>query len=168
MIKPTIQFIDFTEADIPFIYNGLSNPAVTRYYGIHLHTLDEAAAQFQWYQTLVTTQRGRWCKLFFEQEFVGAIGINEYNKHMKSAEIGFWLLPKFWGNGIITAALEVFIQFITVAYPLDFIVAEVTQSNTRCVRLLEKNHFQLMAKTTVENVLEEGIFEDALLLKRKL
>ncbi len=39
------------------------------------------------------------------QTFYGAGGLNAIDYEDSKAEIGFWLLPQFWGKGIMKEAL---------------------------------------------------------------
>jgi len=56
-----------------------------------------------WFRTLEANEAGVWwaiCSLD-DQEFYGAGGFNVINTTCKKAEIGFWLLPEFWGEGLM-------------------------------------------------------------------
>jgi RimJ/RimL family protein N-acetyltransferase len=54
-------------------------------------------------------------------------------------EISYWLGKEFWGKGIATQAVRLFLQVVTDR-PLS---ARVARDNLASIRVLEKNGFQL-------------------------
>ena len=54
-------------------------------------------------------------------------------------EISYWLGREFWGKGIATQALGLFLQVVT-SRPLT---ARVAKDNLASIRVLEKNGFEL-------------------------
>ncbi|SEL11319.1 ribosomal-protein-alanine N-acetyltransferase [Stigmatella aurantiaca] len=56
------------------------------------------------YETLEREGTGQWWKIISRQspEALGAIGYNHYQAQHKKAESGYWLLPRFWNQGILT------------------------------------------------------------------
>jgi RimJ/RimL family protein N-acetyltransferase len=54
-------------------------------------------------------------------------------------EISYWLGRKFWGKGIATQGLALFLDVVT-ARPL---YARVVKDNIASIRVLEKNRFEL-------------------------
>lgn len=85
--------------DIQNIYKGLSDPEVIKYYGISFDSLEATEEQMTWYRNLEKNETGIWwaiCSLD-NKTFYGAGGFNNVSKEHKKAEIGFWLLPEFWG-----------------------------------------------------------------------
>ena len=91
------------DSDIENIYSGLSHPEVIKYYGVSYNSLEETKEQMEWFKE---PQQLWWaiCSLD-NQTFYGAVGFNDINLHKKTAEIGLWLLPNFWGQGIMKEVL---------------------------------------------------------------
>ncbi len=77
-------------------------------------------------------------------ELIGAIGIEpcrDVNRF--SGELGYWLAEPYWGKGITTAAVKVFIKYVFEYYDLIKIFAYVFSSNPASGRVLEKAGFKL-------------------------
>lgn len=90
-----------TDADLENIFLGLSNPDVIKYYGVSFSSLEETKEQLKFYRELEQSESGIWwaiCSLN-NHVFYGAIGFNNRNLIHRNAEIGYWLLPKFWEKG---------------------------------------------------------------------
>lgn len=97
----------FEPEDRRNVFAGLSHPEVIKYYGIHYNSLEAAQAQMVWFEELEKNETGKWFAICSSdnQNFYGAAGLNNIKKEHKRAEIGFWLLPSYWRQGIITEAL---------------------------------------------------------------
>ena len=59
------------------------------------------------------------------------------------AEIGYWLAPKYWGRGIMTDAVRVYVRFAFESFELARLTAHVFARNRASSRVLEKNGFTL-------------------------
>lgn len=72
-------------------------------------------------------------------ELIGGIGLtpgDDINRY--SAEIGYWLGEPFWGKGIVSAALHEFTNFAFNSYEYIRLFANVFDSNSASIRILEK------------------------------
>jgi RimJ/RimL family protein N-acetyltransferase len=79
-----------------------------------------------------------------DNELIGAIGIEpsrDINRY--AGELGYWLAEPFWGKGIVTSAVKVFIKYVFENYELIKIFAYVFSSNPASGRVLEKAGFKL-------------------------
>lgn len=70
-----------------------------------------------------------------------------------NGELGFWLTPKFWGQGIMTDAVSLFCKEIFCVTKLKRIFAEVFVPNIASCRVLEKCGF------SKEGVLHASVFK---------
>src|SRR5690606_7208391 len=110
--KPTIKterllLRQIVASDIDNIFKGLSHPDTIKYYGVNFQTLEATKEQMTFYADLEKDETGIWfavCSLD-NKTFYGAGGLNSLNKEHKKAEIGFWLLPDFWAQGIMKEAM---------------------------------------------------------------
>lgn len=89
-------------------------------------------------------------------EAAGGIGIHpQYDIHRRNAELGYWLGQPFWGQGIISRAIQQAVDFAFLHdNEIDRIFARPFGSNTASQKVLEKNGFVLEArfeKTLVKN-----------------
>jgi ribosomal-protein-alanine N-acetyltransferase len=100
--------------DQPFIFEGLSHPQVIPHYGVQYKTLEETRVQMVYYDQLWRSGKGMWWKIKDRStaQHAGAIGFNNYESTHRKCEIGYWLLPKFWGKGIITEVFQVVIPYL--------------------------------------------------------
>jgi [ribosomal protein S5]-alanine N-acetyltransferase len=146
MGEPSVEIFlrRITDADLQKVFEGLSNPAVTKYYGIVTRNLHEAIQQMQWYARHEANKTGNfWVIASVEdKEFCGVIGIYDVDVHFK-AEIGIWLLPKYWGKGIAQEAINWVCNFGFSQLNLHRIQAFVETENHATKRLMERTGFRL-------------------------
>lgn len=126
------------------IYLGLSNPAVIKYYGVNYSSLEETEEQMNWYTNLLKSNAGIWWAIRNRNtsDFLGAIGINDLHPEYRRAEIGFWLLPEFWGKGFIKEAAEKVIQHLFKELKIHRLEAYVETENINSSKVLKKLKFQ--------------------------
>ncbi len=145
-------------ADQAFIFKGLSHPDVILYYGVSYETFESAKAQIDWYESLEKEQTGCWWKIVDKQtnEPVGACGMNYYSAQHEKAELGYWLLPEYWGKGIMQEVLPVVIEHLFSHWRLHRLEAIVETGNDASVKLLDRSGFKY-----------EGTLRDAEIKKGK-
>lgn len=129
-----------TDADLGNIFHGLSNPKVIQYYGISFDSLEATKEQMIWF----ADQKQMWwaiCSLD-KQCFYGAGGLNDIDPKENKAEIGLWLLPEFWGKGIMKEALPLITDYGLKQLQLKRIEGFVESENMNCKRAMSKLDFQ--------------------------
>ncbi len=137
-------FRQITPTDIQNIYKGLSNPKVIKYYGISFDSLEATEEQMIWYRNLEQNETGIWwaiCSLD-NNIFYGAGGFNNLNKEHKKAEIGFWLLPEFWGQGFMQEAFPLIWDYGFNKLDLNRIEGFVDSENINCKKAVERLNFK--------------------------
>ncbi|GGD18492.1 GNAT family N-acetyltransferase [Flavobacterium orientale] len=144
-ILQTEKFVlrQFVESDLSAIFKGLSDPEVIQYYGISFKTLEETKEQLQFFADLEANETGIWwaiCSLD-NQTFYGGGGFNNRSKEHKKAEIGFWLLKDFWGQGIMTEILPLLCQYGFDHLDLHRIEGFVETENFKCKKAMQKLAF---------------------------
>jgi len=96
-------------------------------------------------------------------EAAGGIGIHPQNDiQAKNAELGYWLAEPFWGQGIVTEAIKITVDFGFKNFDINRIFARPFGSNLASQRVLEKAGFFLEAKL-IQTLFKEGVFEDELI-----
>lgn len=147
------------KSDLEFVYMGLSDPKVNMFYGIQLGSLTEAEEQMKWYQNLMDTNSGIWWKLMFTETMlpIGACGYNNWDHDKNEAEIGLWLLPEYWGKGLMKEAAEAGIKHGFEQMHLKRILAEVEKQNTNSIRLLEGLGFEPIPDKTYSDIKEDTL-----------
>lgn len=141
-----------TDTDLKNVFNGLLRPEVIRYYGISYHSLEATQEQMRWF----TEEQQCWwaiCALD-NRRFYGAGGLNDINLKAKKAEIGLWLLPEFWGLGIMTEALPLITDYGFKQLHLHQIEGFVETEDTNCKKEMAKLDFKK------EGTLQEAEFKN--------
>lgn len=92
---------------------------------------------------------------------VGSIGVTfGSDVYEKSAELGYWLAEPFWGDGIMSAAVEKMCRYVFAKYDVARIFAEPFAANSGSRRVLEKAGFTLEG-VMQDSVLKNGMIQDA-------
>ncbi|SDR72400.1 GNAT family N-acetyltransferase [Gramella sp. MAR_2010_147] len=127
------------------IHKGLSHKEVIRYYGVQYGTFEDTEEQINWYENLEKSGSGMWWAIYLKNsnEFCGAVGYNDHNKEHNKAEIGFWLLPDYWGNGFIKEAAEIIIEYLFHDLKIHRLEAYVESENRNSAKVLDKLAFKL-------------------------
>lgn len=147
-----LRLRQITEEDLGNIYSGLSHPEVIKYYGVNYSSLEATREQLAWYAELERTRSGIWWAIISDEDdiFCGAIGYHNISPIHKKAELGFWLLPEFWGKGFIQEAMAPVLDYAFQDLRLHRVEAFVETENISSQNTLKKCHFQ-----------QEGILRDS-------
>jgi RimJ/RimL family protein N-acetyltransferase len=99
-------------------------------------------------------------------EAVGSIGIfPQSDIHAKNAEIGYWLSEKYWGNGIMTKAIQGIVNYGFSTFDVVRIYARPFSTNKGSQKALEKAGFTLEAR--LKNALyKNGEYMDELIYSK--
>ncbi|HRP02257.1 MAG TPA: GNAT family N-acetyltransferase [Candidatus Kapabacteria bacterium] len=137
LIRPIV------EDDITNIFKGLSHPDIIRYYGVSFDTLEATKEQMHFYANLEKNETGMWFAICSSDNtfFYGAGGLNSLSKKHLKAEIGFWLLTDFWGQGIMTEAMPLICDFGFNKLGLHRIEGFVETDNLNCKNAMKKLNF---------------------------
>lgn len=151
-----LQLREFIADDIENVFNGLSHPIVIKYYGVSYESLESAKAQMKFFSDLRDKGTGIWWAVCNSGNtvFYGACGLNNLSKEHKKAEIGFWLLPEFWGQGIIAEAASLICEYGFTQLGLHRIEAIVETENGNSKKVLEKlgfSHEGTMKECEIKN-----------------
>ena len=134
----------FVESDIESVFKGLSHPDIIKYYGVSYRTIEDTKEQMKFFADLEKNKTGIWwavCSLD-NKIFYGAGGLNSISREHKKAEIGFWLLSDFWGQGIMTEAMPLICNYGFDKLGLHRIEGMVETENTNCKNAMAKLDFR--------------------------
>jgi len=96
-------------------------------------------------------------------EAVGSIGIfPQTDVHEKSAEMGYWLAEEYWGQGIMTKAIQEIVEYGFQTFDIVRIFARPFSANFNSHRVLEKAGFTLEARLK-KAIFKNGEFMDELI-----
>ncbi|MCP4291179.1 MAG: GNAT family N-acetyltransferase [bacterium] len=74
---------------------------------------------------------------------MGCIGLFDFNEDQNSAEIGYGMVPEFWGQGYITEIVEEIVRFGFELLGLNSIYGLVVPGNTASEKVLIRHGFKL-------------------------
>lgn len=144
-IIETERFVlrQFTIHDLENVFNGLSHPDIIKYYGISFSSLEVTKEQISWFSDLEKNNTGLWWAICSRNDnsFLGAGGLNDLDKENRKAEVGFWLLPEYWGKGIMKEVMPLICCYGFEKLGLDRIEAYVNSENKNCKKGLAKLDF---------------------------
>ena len=147
-------------ADQVTIFKGLSDPAVIKYYGVSYTSLEATAKQMKFYDDLLKEGTGIWWAVCFKKpaaDMIGACGFNYLNRKHKKMEIGYWLLPPYFGKGIMTEAVTAIINYAFATMNIHRIEAVVEAGNDDSTKLLKTLNFTYEG-TLVDSEIKNGKF----------
>lgn len=133
----------FQPDDLENVFKGLSHPDIIPYYGVSYDSLEATKAQMTFFADLEENGIGVWWAICStdNQVFYGAGGLNSLSKEHRKAEIGLWLLPEFWGKGIMQEAMPLICQHGFTELGLHRIEGFVESENQNCKRAMSKLDF---------------------------
>ncbi len=85
-------------------------------------------------------QEGMALGIFHGLELIGAIGVHAWDHDLKKAQIGYWLAPKYQGQGILTQCLARFVDFLFQNVGLNKIEIHFISANTRSANVADRLH----------------------------
>lgn len=130
------QIID---SDLENVFKGLSHPDVIKYYGVSFDTLEATKEQMNWFKK---PEQSWWAICSKENTiFYGACGLNDLNSFTKKAELGIWLLPEYWKQGIMKEVIPTICNYGFQELGLIKIEAFVETENHNCIKALSQLQF---------------------------
>jgi len=81
------------------------------------------------------------CTIFFQQMFVGLIGLKDIDSFNKKSEIGYWLSEAFQQKGIIARSSKAIIDYAFDELCLNRIQIKVATGNLKSLRVAERLGF---------------------------
>ncbi len=139
-----LKFKKIDPDDLKFIYKALSDPILTKFYGVHFNSIEETQEQMIWYSSLIDEKKGIWWKAQDKEsgEWIGASGFNDWDHQEQSAEIGCWVLPEFWGKGFGSEIMQSTISVGFDEMGLVTINGYIDTNNKGIKKVLKKFNFE--------------------------
>ena len=98
-----------------------------------------------------------------DDQVIGSIGVFRCdNIHRRTAELGYYIGEKYWGNGYMTSAVRQICAYVFENTDIIRIFAEPFAKNVASCRVLEKSGF------TCEGVLRKNAFKNGEFLDMKM
>jgi len=133
-------------ADIDVVFRGLSSPAVIAHYGVSYETLAATQRQMGWFEEIHAAGTGIWWGISDPAPgapLIGACGLNDIRAEHRRGELGYWLLPECWSQGIATECVGALLEHAWGPMGLHRVAAEVEVENQASRRLLDRLGFRL-------------------------
>lgn len=130
--------------DSEALFRLMGDEAVTRYLGRHpLATLQQADERIQLYWTAFESQIGKTWMIVdnSEQVVIGTCGLFNLRRHHARAEIGYALIPSWWGKGITSEVVAEVLRYGFEVMQLHSVEAQLDPENIASKRVLEKHGF---------------------------
>ncbi len=145
----TLLPIDKT--DLAFVFEGLSDPEVIRYYGVSFSSIEACEEQLAFYERMVKEETGAPWKIVDPEsgQAMGVVAGYSYQPQHERIEIGFWLLKRYQGKGVLKEVMPAFLQELKTLFKLHRIEALVESENSASCKLLKATGFT-----------EEGLLRD--------
>ena len=124
-----ITLREFKAQDAPFIINTLNDEQVTRYLSSKI-PFPYTQVDADWWISQ-GSKNGIIKAIVVNGQFAGCIGITPGEfEYKRSGEIGYWLNKAYWGQGIITRAIELICNEAFASSHLNRIFGAVFAGNT--------------------------------------
>lgn len=136
---------NITEEDTSEIFVGLSHPDVIRYYGISYDSFVATYEQIWFYQRLFLHKRGIWWGIsapFHSNKLIGACGFSAWKPESRTIELGYWLMPEWWGLGIMTESVGAIVDYAFNSMTVSQIDAQIEPENAASIALAKRLGFQ--------------------------
>lgn len=138
---------EFTESDFHLFFSVFSNEQIMKYALMdQVHQEEELAAYFKKVMQNNITVKNRPCYEFavfsvLDERFIGFadVEILSRNQFGGSAEIGYFLLPGFWGNGYATEIANTLTEFCFLGLHLHRVTARCNANNLSSEKVMKKS-----------------------------
>lgn len=145
--RQTTRFLlrQIRQEDRAQVYAALSNPRVIAHYGISYESEAATQEQIDWYRQMEQNQTGYWwaiCEAQSPATLLGCCGIYEMDAYNSNADLGYWLLPEYWGSGIMHECLLSVLRFAFDELHLHRLEAEIEPANIASAKLVQKLGFE--------------------------
>lgn len=152
---PRLQMREFTLADKEAVLDFASCEKVTRYTGDAgmVKSLDDAAMVIRdiWMVEYERYGYGRYALIHKEdQKVIGFCGV-KFDKGLSAPDIGYRLLPQYWGQGLATEAVTSALKYAREVLGLDKIIAVAVDENVASNKILHKLGFN-----KIDSYIDEG------------
>ena len=154
----SIHLTKITDADFDNYYRLVKDTLVMKMITNRALTLDEAQQKFQ--KILLNNQIHESFGYFKIIEtnanhFIGFCKLEILNKESTEAEIGYMLLPMFWGKGITNIAVQQLLNSVKTKKNIHKVFAIIAPQNIASQKILLKNNFVYKEKYLIDGQSEE-------------
>lgn len=130
-------------SDCNDMFEYASQPEVSFFENWQPHkTLSETKSYLRWVKSMYFKRKIKtWAIVLNNGKMIGTVSFVKLNEDHLSAEIGYTVSNKFWGNGYAKEAAYQLIRFAFTELNLERVYARVIKENTRSVKVLKNLGF---------------------------
>lgn len=150
-----LVLVPTTNEDFVFFKLMFTNKKIMEYSRLsHIQTEEQLLADFKRIYTLKEKKYMFMWKIVLKEtgQAIGRINLASIVRSSSRLDIGYVLLPEYWGVGIMSEAIIEIISYLFRVINIHKITARTNNSNNRSKRLLYRLGFEL------EGVLKESTF----------
>lgn len=136
-----LRKIKISDAEDMF-YNWANDCEVTKYvtWTPHESVEDTEGVIDFWLIDIDDIDVYRWCIVWKENaQVIGTIDVVNLSEKLETAEIGYCLSRRYWGQGVMTEALQAVIDYLFSRVGLNRIIARHNTYNPASGRVMEKS-----------------------------
>jgi RimJ/RimL family protein N-acetyltransferase len=142
----TVHLRSVIDSDLPIFFEQQLDPVATQMAAFPAR--DREAFMAHWAK-IMADDNNILKTILYDDQVVGNIVSWEHPTEGSEREVGYWLGRAFWGKGIATQALALFLKQVTTR-PLS---AYVAKHNLASIRVLEKCGFTIVSRESEEVIL---------------
>lgn len=103
--------------------------------------MDKVSAKEWIEKVILSNSKNKGLRMVIETKdgVIGGVTFKDFKD--EESELGYWLARPFWGKGIMSKAVKMFVKFGFEKYNLRLVYALASDSNPASVRVLEKAGF---------------------------
>ena len=143
----TILLRDVIASDLPIFFEQQLDPVATEMAAFPAR--DREAFMAHWAKILAD-ESNILKTILYDDQVAGNIVSWEQPDEGSKQEVGYWLGREYWGKGIATRALAIFLDHDVTTRPL---YAHVVKHNLASIRVLEKCGFTITGEEAEEVIL---------------
>ncbi len=160
-----LVFRNYADADAKAIYEIRSNRRINEFLDREpAQNIEDAISHIKIVQRSFEEKTGvNWVlHTKADDKLVGYVGLWRIDKAHNRAEIGYVLLPDYWGKGLMKEAIDVVVRFGFTTMEIHSIEANVNKENIKSINVLEKCGFKKEAYFR-ENFFYKGKYLDSVI-----
>lgn len=143
-------------SDLDDVFEYASDPAVSEYLTWYSHkTVEHTKSYLKYLQKLYRKGKFYDWGIEINGKMIGTVGFTSINLKDNSAEVGYVINRKFWGNGIAAEAVNEILKFGFCVLKLDKIFARIISENNRSAAVLLKCNFR--KNSACEDMIIKGL-----------
>ena len=139
---PPLQLKPFDATDVPFFATMATNPRVTKYVGDgsiwDQATIAEKTTNALRAAPVDEQGAARWFVALHDAQPVGVL---VSRRREDGVEIGYWVLPEHWGQGLAGAMVDAALGLIPALYHSGNLTARVDPDNAASAKVLTRRGF---------------------------